>query len=131
MLLDEVSTYLEASGMGTRGTDLFASLPSKPDDVVAVREYAGSASRYVKQLRAPVEERPRFQVVARSKDPFAARERAERIYQLLDNFSGVLSGVTYSSIRALQPPFPMPLDENQRTEVVCNYEATKAQSPLT
>jgi hypothetical protein len=127
MILEEVSSYLSTNGHPSAG---LGSLPNTPDDAFALYEYGGSAPMLVKRVQAPVLEYPRFQVITRSKSYATARIKAERIYRLLAGYSGLMGGVGYSRVKALQSPFFLDRDDAGRARFVCNYEATKELSPL-
>jgi len=127
MILEEVAAYLQAEGMGNAG---LGSLPNTPDDAYALFEYGGSAPMHVKQLQAPILEYPRFQVITRSKSYSTARLKAERIYRLLTGYSGLMGGVEYSRVKALQSPFFLDRDDAGRARFVCNYSVIKELSPI-
>lgn len=132
MLEEGVAQLLQDNGVGVMGTDIFgAPTPDKPDDATRVWAYGGQAPLHVKGQQRPVLEPARFQISTRSKSYRTASERAYRIYLLLTGFSGQLSGVSYSSIRAVGMPESLPTpDEQQRYWFVANYEAKKEVSPL-
>jgi len=127
MLLEEVQSYLEDQG---EGRPKIGSLPTTPDDATALRGYGGEAPRHIKGQQEAIMEYPRFQFATRSKDYPTARRKAERVYQLLSGYSGVIEGVTYERIKALGPPMDLPPDEAGRIHFVCNFETTKELSPL-
>lgn len=123
MLAEDIAQFLASKGLGVLGTNIGIEYPPLPDDFLTVREYGGSPPGYSKS--GPNVRRPRFQVSCRSKSTQAALMRAEDAYRHLSGFSGVLNGTAYSSIRALQDPFPIGRDENGRERVVCNFEVTR------
>lgn len=132
MISEEIAAYIEANGEGSVNTDLFfAGLPDLPDSATAIWEYGGEQPLHVKDRAGPVREFPRFQIIVRAKSYTVAREKAERIYRLLDGFKGELDGVGYASVRALQSPFFLGRDDKNRTQIVCNYQAAKELSSLT
>lgn len=131
MILEEIGAYLQANGEGVVNTTLFFSgLPDSPDLAASFWEYGGEAPAHVKDQAGAVYEIPRFQVITRAKNYSQARAWAERIYRLLDGFSGGIEGVHYASIRALQSPFFLDRDEKNRPRIVCNYQVRKELSPL-
>jgi hypothetical protein len=125
MLLDELSTYLQANGI----TNIFlAEMPDLPDTCVSIYEYSGSPPVFILGQSIPTYEQPRFQVVTRDKSYTAARTQAKTIYTLLSSVTDqVLSGTRYIAIQALQSPFgdPSGRDASNRARVLCNYEAKK------
>lgn len=134
MILEEITSLLQAEDIGTTEgsspTLMFNGLTDLPDTQTAVWEYGGGAPAHVKGQQAPILEYPRVQIVTRAKSYLAVRDKAERIYRLLDGFSGKIDGVTYAQIRALQQPFFLSRDDKNRFLIVCNYSITKELSPL-
>ena len=130
MLLTEIAAYLQAEGLGTLNTSIFFSLPDTPDNVIVVYQNPGETGYHVRGRANPVIELPRFQIVVRDKSAANAYVRCERIYRALDGVSGVLAGVGYLRIAALQPPFFLNSDESGRTSVTNNYRVSKELSPI-
>lgn len=124
MLYEAVGGLLAGAGLGTLGVDILATLPDRPDDCIAIREYPGAPPIHHKTAHAPVLERPRFQVVARANGYATARARAHSAYSALTGFTGTLQG-DYYGIRALQSPFPLGQDESGRSLWTVNFEALK------
>jgi hypothetical protein len=126
MLAKEIAFYLQDQGMSLPGYEL----PDMPNDAMAVQEYAGARPWHVKGVQAAEIENPRFQILVRSgaRNYVGGRQLIEDAYTFLDGFSGVLSGVEYVSIRAIQSPFPLGRDENGRWRFACNFEVLKALS---
>ena len=127
MTVDEVLAHLAANGHPNGGK---GNLPGTPDDAFACWEYGGSEGEHVKGQAAPTIEKPRIQVIVRSKFYDTARLKAERIYRLLNGFSGSLGGVAYFDIRALQPPYYLDRDDLNRVRFVWNMKVKKELSPL-
>lgn len=124
MLFEAVGGLLASAGLGIVGQSILATLPDRPDECIAIREYPGAPPIHHKTARAPALERPRFQVVARATGYSAARARAHRAYSTLSGFTGTIDGAYYG-IRALQSPFPLGQDESGRQLWVTNFEALK------
>jgi hypothetical protein len=131
MLLDELSAYLAANGIGTLGTDIFiGQLPESPDAACALYEYGGIAPAHTIGGGTAKYERPRVQVVARALTYSAARSKIESIYTLLDAVAGaMLSSVRYLRIEAVQSPAFLERDANNRVTMVCNFQVQKELSP--
>lgn len=127
MISDDVLTYLETNEIGVRGQTLFrGSMPDVPDDCVTLYEYPGAQPVYSKSgIEA---NRPRIQIVSRSKSYTAAMAKALLIYGLLGSVKGaVLNSSVYDRIRALQEPFdPGGKDDSGRTRITCNYQVRKS-----
>lgn len=135
MLLDELATYLAAQGLGlTVGTNLYKSdLPPTPDACVALLETGGLPAAHTMSGGAgsAVYERPTVQVICRAgaQDYATARATAQDVHDALDGLSDTdLSGVRYISIRAIQPPFELGLDERARPLVGLNVQIDKEPS---
>jgi hypothetical protein len=94
-------------------------MPSSPDTVISIYEYGGAPSSMpMGSAPASAIEHPSVQVQVRSAPgaPAAARATAYAIYKALDGLGGVtLQGITYYNMQALHPPFPLEVDENNRT----------------
>jgi hypothetical protein len=134
MLLDELALYLQTQGLGTVGTTIFkGTLPDQPDACTAVFEYAGlpSEKTFSPTPGAAVEEKPRVQIVCRGikQDYQTPRTQADAIWKALDGLGNVtMSGTGYLWIEALQSPFLMRRDENERVYIAVNYQVMKRLS---
>ena len=129
--LDEIGTYLETQGVGTQATDLFLrSAPDTPDACVAVLEYGGAppVPKMGNTPGAVILERPRIQVRARAATYTAAETKAKAAWSALHWFVGTLSGTVYYKIEALQSPFLLERDENNRFIVGFNCQIEKDRS---
>lgn len=127
-LLDALVDYIEANVAGlTEGTNLFKSLlPPTPDAAVALYEYPGAPGTYTYGGTGASPERPKVQIVARATTYSSARSTLESIYTFLDGKTGLtLSGVSYLGIFAIQAPFAVERDSNNRELVACNFEVIK------
>lgn len=122
-MLVELGEWLEDQAVGTVGTNLFLGrLPDTPDAATALFEYAGAAPFHTMGPTV-VWERPRLQVLCRAADYATARSQAETIYQLLDVVAETtIESVRYHQIEALQSPFLVQRDANDRPVIGCNYE---------
>lgn len=131
MLLDELGSYLQAQALGTLGTDLFTGLlPDSPDAAVAILEYGGVAPVHALGGGNAKWERPRVQVVVRATTYSAARTKIETIYKLLHKLTDtVLTGVRYLVIDAVQSPFFLERDANNRVKLAVNFQVQKELSP--
>jgi hypothetical protein len=121
MMLDEVGDYLRTHGVSS----LFLSrMPDAPDDVVCLYEYGGPAPEFGHDGQQW--ENPRLQAVARSKQYVNARSAAQNVYNLLNGKSNpVFGGVPYLKCLAMQSPFPLLPDQNDRHRIVVNFELAK------
>jgi hypothetical protein len=132
MFLTDVVNYLIAQGVLTAlGQDAFCDyLPDKPDKVSSFQEYQGTGPI----LGAEGTGR-RFQVSVRSSidDPLWAHAKAWAIYKALIPEDGVIdsredtpAGNLWGSMIALQTPFKLRVDSNDR--VVYGFNASTITS---
>ena len=125
----DIGTILQTASVGTLGVSLFVGrgLPDAPDDAVAVIQYGGAPPvlKMTTTVGATHMERPRFQIVARSLDYAAAETKARNAWNALHGYAGTVNGTIYGYIQALQSPFYMGLDSNNRCRVAFNVEASK------
>lgn len=132
MLLDAIASYLQTSGIGTVGVDIFkAQLPDSPDAAVGVFDYAGRASDKAFGTTILIHN-PSIQIQVRGSREGSANavpnalSKAAAISTLLDGAGPLtISGVIYYYIEAMQPPFSMPFDENRRPIIVQNFWVRK------
>ncbi len=123
MLLDEIGAWLVERGVagGATGWALAkAYMPPSPDQVVGLFETGGF-------LPSPSADRLTFQVRVRGAklDYPGARSKIGQALDALQKLAGELSGAGYVSITAMQAPFPMGYDANDRPEVACNFAAVR------
>jgi hypothetical protein len=125
-------TRLETAGLGTFGTDLFAGgLPSEPIECCALVEYGGepplrNQTDGAAHQSAQGGERPRFQLMCRSADYETGRNLIQQMWADLDGIvNETLSGIFYQRVAALQSPFLLERDQNNRWIFIANFVATK------
>lgn len=132
MILDDIADYLSSGGIGTAGTDIFKGLfPSEaPDACVAIYEAGGMEP--VKTMAAgpntSVVERPHVEVVCRAGafDYATARTKAHAVFKLLDGLpTRTINGTLYEWASAVQSPFPLGRDQNDRPRIACIYRVVK------
>jgi hypothetical protein len=134
MLLDDMLTYLSSGGVATSGTNLFAGiLPPNPDAAVAVYETGGrGTAKAMGNVAGQAHvEYARVQVVSRGSQfgYAAARQTAQKAFLLLDGLPRrTINGVQYHWASAIQTPFLMGLDEQQRPMIAFNVDVVKALS---
>jgi len=120
-LIRDVANYLINNSLATSiGTDIF--LDNKPDldNIICVFEYAGlPTTTGVSALDR------RIQILVRNKSYSVARSKAWAIFNLLDiedKGEGIqLTQTRVSIINALQNPFKLETDANERSVFICNY----------
>ena len=132
MLLPELSTFFtSSSGTGTLGTDLFlGALPDSPDTCAALYEYPGEPPEgRLGTDRAWSYETPHVQVRVRSTSYAAGRTLIEQYYQKTARLvNREITGVYYVGADALQAPFSLSRDENNRWHFAFNMRIEKALS---
>lgn len=143
MLLDDVATYL--AGQSTAFTILagtggnLAKAKSldhtpAPDTLTVLYETAGFGPVHTFSTSTGTatrdHERPGLQVLCRSTSYQTARNNADTVFTLLDGLAGTVlstaSGVTYRSIDAVQSPFFLQRDANDRTVISVNFNVGKS-----
>ena len=133
MILDDFATYIAAnSTVFTVGVNLAKSInldsAPVPDTITSLYEQPGFSPVHVFSTGNPVDRaysQPAVQTLSRSTSYQTARNHAEIVFNLLDGYSGSLptaTGTNYLSIVAVQSPFSIGRDKNDRFLISCNYE---------
>ena len=141
-ILEEVALYLEAGStalsLGGAAGSLQMSImtDSMPDTVVSLFEDSGGPTVQAFSTgssgAARVYEQPGIQALSRSTSYQTARANAGIVYDLLDGISNTTmtgstgTAVTYLSVDADQPPFPLGRDDQERHLVSVNFSVKKA-----
>ncbi len=128
MLLEDILTIIAAHG--TKGTDLLmGSLPEKPVNAVAVRQYGGADAIFTLgagSAGTPAMERPRFQVLVRNTSQLAAWTKARAIRALLRWYDGTpAGGVAFRNIVQVGDLGEIATDGNVAHTVVGSFEAQR------
>lgn len=138
MLLDDVVDILSTGGIGTAASTsdwgLFIGfMPPFPDRAIAVFETGGQGS--IRAMSSgpglATAEQPRIQVLVRGTafDYQAARVKSNRCFLLLDQMEEkTVNSTRYLWSAAIQSPFSLGMDENNRPSFACNYDVIKALS---
>lgn len=130
-LLDDIGAHLASQiGSLTLGTNLFLSrLPDEPDTCVAVFEYGGDEPvATMNGTSLPIVEQPRVQVLTRASGYSSARTLSISVFSALEslvNDSSLASGDTYLRFAALQSPFPLERDSDDRVLIAQNFRVQK------
>ena len=131
MLLDELCAYLEAEPTSSlvQGTDLYQNaMPATPGDAVSLAEYSGMGPLFRQSDAAsgPTCERPQVQLIVRNTDHDTARALMRTLWVWLGAVTNdTLSGTYYQSIRAMQSPFLLRRDDNERWLFAANFHVIK------
>lgn len=134
-MLDAVATYLTSNTTltvgGTTGTLAKAVMTdSQPDTVAVLYEQPGGASEYSFSTSTGtvgvVYEQPNLQCLTRSATYTVARAAAQTVYTALNGLGETtMSGVRFLSIEAIQSPFSLGRDSNERYLVSVNFRVKK------
>ena len=125
-MLEQISAYLEAQGIGTADDICIGLMPDKPDDCIALFEYAGSP--------IPLHwagEYPGLQVRVRGSSYSTGRDKIGAIVTALHGLHdqvlavGESDGTRYLLIRARGTPELLNRDASDRVEFVVNFEIIK------
>ncbi len=99
-----------------------------PDTFVSLYDTQGFESSFTFSTSSTVSvafEQPGLQILSRSVSYVTARDNAVLAHQVLDGFSGTLSGTRYLSITAAQTPFFIGRDANDRPMFSVNFNIMK------
>ena len=133
MILDDVAKYLSTTVTAlTLGTNLTKGfMPDSPDTVVTVFETGGYRPTHflTTGVQTRAYENPGIMVHARSTDQVTARNLAESVFTKLDGLNNrglpTTTGKHYVSIDAVQSPFSIGRDKNDRFVFSVNFDVTK------
>lgn len=127
-MVSEVGTYLASQGQGTVGTDLFEGLlPPTPVTCTVLYERPGRPPVRA-SAKTIVAERPTLQIVVRSAVYETGYDRIKAARTLLNNFSGLMSGVRYLEIIQNQGIHTLGTDEARNFLFSLNLWVTKEPS---
>lgn len=135
MLLEDLGDYLSSQGGfvvgGTTGDLFLGRMPTDPLQAMTIYEYGGRANVHAMHASPgqAKEETVRVQFVSRAADYATARAVAQKAYLLIDGFpTRSINGCAYKWGTALQPPFLMGRDNEQRPLIAFNAEIWKELS---
>lgn len=136
-ILDDIYTYVNAQSTvlstSNMGKAVMLDAGSVPNTFLSFYETAGEPGAHSFSTAAGLAERvfdrPGLQVLSRSTSYPTARTRAQIVYDLLDGVANkkmpTSTGILYLSISAVQAPFSLGRDENDRWLVSCNYRVER------
>jgi len=134
MILDDVAQYLSTNITAlTLGTNLTKGyMPDSPDTCTTVFETGGyrPTHYFTTGTQTRAYENPGIMVHARSTDQVTARGLAESVFTKLDGITNRALPTTtgthhYVSIDAVQSPFLVGRDKNDRFVFSVNFDVTK------
>lgn len=130
--LEDIGDYLESQGVGTQGTDIFlGEMPDAPDLCSALYLYSGSSSVQAMGLAVgkSVVDFPRLHVECRAPKLTDAESKSLAVYNKLHNLGPItINAHVYKHVVALQCPFLLGVDQNERQIWACNYEVVRSGS---
>jgi hypothetical protein len=126
VFLDDLLVLLQTAGVGTPGTNIFASsksvIPVGPGPYLSVTETGGSGPEGTHNaVGLPAYQRPNAQLLVRASTYAAARTMAYNAYAAcvaIGQRSQLVNGVWYRSIIILQEPFDMGVESGTGRAVV-------------
>jgi hypothetical protein len=132
LLLPDIIDVIETAALATFGTDLFSGgLPPTPSECCALVEYGGmdplrTQNEGAVPSSAQGAEQPRFQLLVRAADYEAGRNLIQSIWNVLDAIvNRDVNGTFYQRVAALQSPFMLERDANDRWIFIANFQASK------
>lgn len=136
MLLPDISDFLTTGSIGlTTGTNLWlGKLPEAPAIGAALYETGGTSAIHAFSTGPgnAVVERPRVQVVVRHTDYATGRQMMHNIWKRLDGAGDfTVNSTRYLWISAVQSPFFLKFDQNNRVLFGCNFDVSKAVTAST
>jgi hypothetical protein len=127
--LVDIATYLDAQQASlTLGTNLFLGrMPDSPDTCVVLYEYGGSAPDNTMGSGLPVLQNPSVQIAVRAVLYASAESLINLCWATLEGIVNMsLSGTRYNRVTAIQSPFVLERDSQDRVIFVQNFNVTRA-----
>jgi hypothetical protein len=127
--LVDIATYLDAQQASlTLGTNLFLGrMPDSPDTCVVLYEYGGSAPDNTMGGGLPVLQNPSVQIAVRAVLYASAESLINLCWGTLEGIVNMsLSGTRYNRVTAIQSPFVLERDSQDRVIFVQNFNVTRA-----
>lgn len=128
-LLTDIGVYLDSQLASlTVGTNLFyGRLPDGPDTCVALIETGGQTPSSTMVNGKPLVLRPRIQVLTRAKAYADAESLASSVWGALEGLlDDNLSGTRYYNVTAIQSPFSLERDSQDRQVMAQNFQVVSA-----
>jgi len=130
MLTDEIKARLAAQSLVNSGFTVFRNvMPDTPHQVIAIFEYGGMAPELFFSGSTLEQPSIQFRVRGNPNDHDAPRAQIDDIFQAVTNWGGFTqSGTVYLGLQAIQSPFLMNRDANERLEFCVNFKVLKGFS---
>lgn len=129
---EDIATYCANQGLGTLGTDIFVNdLPDKPgypDNLIVFNDTPGFPPDHAMggPSTNPVFENPTLQVLVQNIYSETASNNCYNVFQELDGLKDqTIDSVVYLLVTALNTPFIIGKDENDRYRVACDFLITR------
>lgn len=121
--IEDLGTYLQTAGIGTLATDIFYQNFSKTvPNCIALLTAPGLQEKYTLR-RTCVLSRPELDVRVRNVDDTVAEQKATAIHNLLNVVAGEVIGTTsFKKISAMNDPYLLEIDENDRFVYAVNFQ---------
>ena len=133
MILNDIGIHLEDTSTLVLGVDLtLAFMPENPNTVTTIYETGGSGplNAFSTGGGTRVYEQPSIQIITRSTSYETARNIQETVFVALDGVNNQTvpstGSVHYGSIDAVQSPFLINRDSNNRFKVGVNFDVLKS-----
>lgn len=131
--LEEVASVLTTAGLGTLGSNIFASthaeIPGGNGPYLTLVETPGAAPEYTQDSLLPAYHHARFQLTGRAVSYLAARAAALAAYNALCAVRNQTIGTTfYLRISPETNLFDLTLDKAGRARCAVNFKADKRPS---
>jgi hypothetical protein len=129
--LVDIANYLDANVAGlTLGTNLFIGrMPDDPNACVAVYEYGGTRPDNTMGGGAPVLQNPSVQVRVRDTSYASAQTTANLCFVALEAIvDETINTTRYNRVTAIQSPFPLERDPEERIVFVQNFDVKRVFS---
>jgi len=127
--LVDLATYLDTQQVSlVLGTNLFLGrMPDTPDECVVLYEYGGSAPDNTMGAGLPVLQNPAVQIAVRAVLYASAETLINLCWITLEGITDMsLSGTRYNRVTAIQSPFLLERDSQDRVIFVQNFNVTRA-----
>ena len=128
-ILEDFGDYLETQGVGTQGSTIFiGEMPDSPDACTSLYLYSGAPAVQAMGTATgkSVVDFPRLHVEGRAATLAAAEARVQAVYDKLHNLGSVtINAREYKQVMALQRPFQLGVDQNERALFACNFELAR------
>lgn len=133
MILNDIAIHLEDNSTLVLGVDLtLAFMPENPNTVTTIYETggAGPLNAFSTGGGTRIYEQPSIQIITRSTSYETARNIQETVFTALDGVNNQTvpstGSVHYGSIDAVQSPFLISRDSNNRFKVGVNFDVLKS-----